>query len=555
GAAPFFEAIDQTTSVIILTLNSMFLAGPSGESVYYNTNTAPTSRIALSEFSHLNENTLSDTNDAECIMVYEDASGVISDTQTGLNTPLTINHLDNSSSVFYTGPLSVANVYDAINYLTITGTSNEVLTTVSGHLQSEINAIDSSVTLQEAYDNDDGIITTTAGKPFELQGTGELTAVTGTFTGDVRLVSSGDGNHTRITRTDNQAKAFRYNTVKNPNSVDPYALEFDGAADYILGGDISGSFTTNEATFSVWIKLNKQLPEYEQTGIAILDNGEGSTTHYPYTDGELYIGFFAPNRPINGYLNTGFDKTQWHHLAVTTKSGSGNYKLYQNGMLQTSGTGPGEIDFGPTFKIGALPNIFLDGLMDDARIYNRSLSQSEVSTLADGGDPSTTGLLVHWKFNEGTGTTALDSSGNNNNGTFVGSPVYTTNVPSQNPSAEDADVEAEVWGSQDGGEKGEKGIHSFGDPEGTTVSRGTTVRFNLTASETEMVRITESGIGIGTTAPSEALEVVGSGIFGGDLEVQGSAILLANLPTSSGSLLPGQVWVDIADNHALRVTP
>ncbi len=37
-------------------------------------------------------------------------------------------------------------------------------------------------TLQEAYDNGDGTISTTGGKPFELTGTGELTAVTGTFT-------------------------------------------------------------------------------------------------------------------------------------------------------------------------------------------------------------------------------------------------------------------------------------------------------------------------------------------------------------------------------------
>ena len=37
-------------------------------------------------------------------------------------------------------------------------------------------------TLQDAYDGGDGTISTTGGKPFELTGTGELTAVTGTFT-------------------------------------------------------------------------------------------------------------------------------------------------------------------------------------------------------------------------------------------------------------------------------------------------------------------------------------------------------------------------------------
>ncbi len=290
-----------------------------------------------------------------------------------------------------------------------------------------------------------------------------------------RLINSGDNNSARITRTDTLAKATRYNTVNHPGMVDPYSLELSGinppgTSDYVLGGDIASSFTT-EASFSIWIKLDNQLPTWPNNGIATL-NSTNEDSLYPYVDGKLYISFFDTVRTINAYDNTGFDKTQWHHLAVTTKPGSGNYKLYQNGVLQTSGTGPAVIDFDTTFKIGAYPNEFLDGLIDDARIYNRELSPAEITTLANGGDPSTTGLLVHWKFNEGSGNTALDSSGNNNNGTFVNSPTYTTSVPAQHPGAEDVDVEAEVWVSQDGLVAGERGIHSFGDPQGTTVLRG-----------------------------------------------------------------------------------
>ncbi|MBI2024268.1 LamG domain-containing protein, partial [Candidatus Giovannonibacteria bacterium] len=38
----------------------------------------------------------------------------------------------------------------------------------------------------------------------------------------------------------------------------------------------------------------------------------------------------------------------------------------------------------------------------------------------------TTGLVAHWKFDEGSGTTALDSSGNNNTGTLTNGPLWTT---------------------------------------------------------------------------------------------------------------------------------
>ena len=344
-----------------------------------------------------------------------------------------------------------------------------------------------------------------------------------------RLISSGDNNSARITRTDSQAEAVRYNTVNFPDGVDPYSLELSGYTpgtnDYILGGNIQSNFT-DEASFSIWIKLDNQQPPIGQNhGIAELSSVDNWQSYYPWTDGTLHIGFFAPTNLIQGFDNTGFDKTQWHHLAVTTKPGSGNYKLYQNGVFKTSGTGPATIDFGTRFIIGADPNWFLDGLMDDARIYNRELSQAEITTLANGGDPSTTGLLVHWKFNEGSGTVAIDSSGNGNNGTFVNSPAYTTSVPSQNPSPEDGDgdAEAEIWSSQDGVASGEKGIHSFGDPEGRTVLRGTTVRFNLGASETEVARFTESGnVGIGTTTPSTKLEVNGSiNITNGELWING----------------------------------
>jgi hypothetical protein len=43
----------------------------------------------------------------------------------------------------------------------------------SGSLQTQINGIDSSVTLQDAYDNGDGTITTAGGKPFEITGVGD----------------------------------------------------------------------------------------------------------------------------------------------------------------------------------------------------------------------------------------------------------------------------------------------------------------------------------------------------------------------------------------------
>ena len=62
-------------------------------------------------------------------------------------------------------------------------------------------------------------------------------------------------------------------------------------------------------------------------------------------------------------------------------------------------------------------------------------------------------------------------------------------------------------------------------------------------------------VGINTDSPTERLHVVGSGIFDGDLEVTGPTINLANLPTASAGLSSGDLWLDVSDTYALRVTP
>ena len=49
-------------------------------------------------------------------------------------------------------------------------------------------------------------------------------------------------------------------------------------------------------------------------------------------------------------------------------------------------------------------------------------SPTPISTPAD----TTSGLVGHWKFDEGTGSTACDSSGNGNSGTLVNGPLWTT---------------------------------------------------------------------------------------------------------------------------------
>src|SRR3989338_5705843 len=67
----------------------------------------------------------------------------------------------------------------------------------------------------------------------------------------------------------------------------------------------------------------------------------------------------------------------------------------------------------------SLQNIFNELKQKVASIINSQTQTAQVASL-------TTGLVGHWKFDEGTGLSAGDSSGNNNTGTLVNGPTWTT---------------------------------------------------------------------------------------------------------------------------------
>lgn len=75
----------------------------------------------------------------------------------------------------------------------------------------------------------------------------------------------------------------------------------------------------------------------------------------------------------------------WYNVIVVTDSKS--YRYYLNGTLVGSGTFPTYIHSGngdefATIGRARVPLLFLDGLIDNVRIYNRALTEEEVEILA-----------------------------------------------------------------------------------------------------------------------------------------------------------------------------
>lgn len=118
----------------------------------------------------------------------------------------------------------------------------------------------------------------------------------------------------------------------------------------------------------------------------------------------------------------------WHHVAATFDGTTRS--VYVDGILKGSDTPTGHNvpTTATNIRIGSTNNgEYFDGCIDDVGIWNRALTQSEITarqTTAPNGSES--GLVAFYSFNEGSGTTtnALGSAGASLSGTLTNGAAW-----------------------------------------------------------------------------------------------------------------------------------
>jgi hypothetical protein len=114
----------------------------------------------------------------------------------------------------------------------------------------------------------------------------------------------------------------------------------------------------------------------------------------------------------------------WHHVAVTLNGSTGN--LYVDGAQVGSNNSmtikPSDLGATTQNWIGRsqYPDPYLDGRVDDFRIYDQALPADEIAALA------APDLVTWYKFDQNSGTAVADSSGDFNLGTMNGGAAWTT---------------------------------------------------------------------------------------------------------------------------------
>ncbi len=167
------------------------------------------------------------------------------------------------------------------------------------------------------------------------------------------------------------------------------AAEFDGATSYINVPDSTTLDFTSAFTLTYWFKVNT----INGAGLVAKRNtftDNNAFTTFLQTDARLNVDIDSNNDRFTS--NTAFSTGTWYHVAVVfdgTLAAASRAKLYVNGVLditadETSATIP---NYNSPLKVGLIntgATTFLDGLVDDVRLYRRALPASEVAMLAAG---------------------------------------------------------------------------------------------------------------------------------------------------------------------------
>ena len=215
-----------------------------------------------------------------------------------------------------------------------------------------------------------------------------------------------------------------------PTTFDnPFALSFDAAQQQYVQTTYEGIEDDAPRTISAWVKTESTA------GQAIVAYGsrnvDGEKWHFRINpDGAPRVpgAIRTESQGGNQTGDTNVADGQWHHV-VSVFDGTDNLDVqhYVDGALEGE-TGTTDEPIFTTVgdilvSIGARQQTppafenFMDGLIDDVRMYDRALTEIEIQNL--GSTPTQDGLVAHWNFDDGPGSQMASESVSGNDGELL----------------------------------------------------------------------------------------------------------------------------------------
>ncbi len=236
------------------------------------------------------------------------------------------------------------------------------------------------------------------------------------------------------------------------------AVQFDGTNDYITFGADTVKLGLSKFTIELWLyRTGAGATASTGTGgvtaVPLFTKGRGEadgdkrdmnyffgirgTDNVLCADYEEGTGQTSPglNHPVAGA--TPIRNNTWYHAAASFDGTT--WRLYLNGVLDAElVVGASRLPQDQSIQhaglgaaltsTGVAAGFFL-GTIDEARIWDRALTQQEIIDNMTLELASGTGLNGRWGLNEGTGTTAANSIAGSPNGTLTNGPTWVPGSP------------------------------------------------------------------------------------------------------------------------------
>lgn len=197
------------------------------------------------------------------------------------------------------------------------------------------------------------------------------------------------------------------------------ALSFDGTGDFVrVLRQVQADFT-----LEAWISTTTSRAGsnfFDGLGVIYADvSGSANDFGTSILNGKLAFGTVDLTIQSTTTVTTGV----WVHIAAVRIRSSGTMRVLVNGTQEaqtTNGstnmlTAPSSIDFGGN----TIDSRFFNGKVDEVRIWNVARTAAQIQgTMTTKLVGNEAGLVGYWRFDDGAGNAAVDSSGSANNGSL-----------------------------------------------------------------------------------------------------------------------------------------
>lgn len=200
------------------------------------------------------------------------------------------------------------------------------------------------------------------------------------------------------------------------NPTGSYALALDGSTESGAAGNLN--LGGSALSFEGWIKPSsfKSASPYISAimGTEVSDSNSAFLRLGDANVANNKVQFVLSINNVQQKLasTTALNANTWYHVAATYDGAA--MKIYINGVLDVSKSQTGSVSSNGAFNVGYLYNTSrnFNGKVDEVRVWKRALSQTEISQNMCNVSVPATSLAAYWKFNEGSGSSVQDTSGN-----------------------------------------------------------------------------------------------------------------------------------------------